>query len=296
MDSVKCFNLKPGLNLYYIPETKFKSTYITINMHNELKAETASTCALLSDVMQRGSRKHPDEIAISTYLQELYGASFAADIKRKGIDQILTFAVSYVDDSYLPEGEACADKVLEFLFDMLLDPYLENGAFSATYVAQEKVNLINDIQALINEKRAYSVWRLIENMCEDDVYSVHELGSVDAVKQITPESLYDFYKNELFCGPVDIFVAGKADVSAICAYAQERFKDIDIPNHVYPVPALYDQSLQGREVVERFDVTQSKLCLGYKTAISPTGEDYYKSNDLSCIPECTGIGWKRDRS
>ena len=276
MDSVKCFNLKPGLNLYYIPETKFKSTYITINIHNELKAETASVCALLSDVMQRGSRKHPDEIAISTYLQELYGASFAADIKRKGIDQILTFAVSYVDDSYLPEGEACADKVLEFLFDMLLDPYLENGAFSSTYVAQEKVNLINDIEALINEKRAYSVWRLIENMCENDVYSVHELGSVDAVNNITPENLYAFYKDVLFNGPIDIFVAGKADVSAICAYAQERFKNIDISNHVYPVPALYNQSLQGREVVERFDVTQSKLCLGYKTSIAPTGEDYYK--------------------
>lgn len=276
MESVKCFNLKPGLNLYYIPEQKFKTTYITINIHNELKKETASKCAILSDVMQRGCRKYPDETSVSMYLQELYGASFAADIKRKGIDQILTFATTFVDDTYLPEGEACLDKVLEFLFDMLLDPYLENGVFSKTYVQQEKINLINDIQALVNEKRAYSVWRLIENMCENDVYSVHELGSIEAVNNITPENLYAFYKELLATGPIDIFVTGNTDVSKICAYARERFESIDIQCHTYPVPDLYEKSLQGREVVERFDVTQSKLCLGYKTSVAPTDEDYYK--------------------
>jgi len=276
MESVKCFNLKPGLNLYYIPETKFKTTYITINIHNELKEETASKCALLSDVMNRGCRKHPNETAVSMYLQELYGASFSADIRRKGIDQILTLAAGFVDDSYLPEGEECADKVIEFLFDMLLDPYLENGLFSETYVEQEKGNLINDINALVNEKRAYSVWRLVENMCENDVYSVHELGSVEAVQEITPENLHAFYKELLTTGPIDIFVTGKADVSKICAYALDRFKNIDIQNVKYPFPKIYSKSLKGREVTECFDVTQAKLCLGYKTSISPMSDDYYK--------------------
>lgn len=276
MDSVKCFNLKPGLNLYYIPVDKFKTTYVSINIHNELKEETASKCALLADVMQRGSRKYPDETSISTHLQNLYGATFVTDIKRKGIDQILSFSIAAVDDKYLPEGEAYFDRVLEFLFDMLLDPFLENGAFSETYVNQEKLNLINDIHALVNEKRAYSVWRLVENMCAEDVYSVHELGSVDAVNAITPENLYVFYQEILRRGPIDVFVAGNADVSKICAMAQERFKDIKVENHKYPVPALYDKSLGGASVTERFDVTQSKLCLGYKTSVSPTSEDYYK--------------------
>ncbi len=276
MNHVKCFQLKPGLNLYHIPVDKFKTTYLSINIHNELKEETASMCALLADVMSRGCRKFPDETSVSMYLQELYGASFATDIKRKGIDQILNFSATCVDDSFLPENEACFDKVMEFLFDMLLDPYLENGAFSKTYVSQEKGNLINDIQALINEKRTYSVWRLIENMCENDIYSVHELGSIEAANKITAESLYDYYKQVLSKGPIDIFVVGKADISNVCAYAQKRFADVTLTNHAYPVPDLYDASLKGKEIVEQFDVTQSKLCLGYKTSVSPTSKDYYK--------------------
>ncbi len=276
MSHVKCFNIKQGLNLYYIPESKFKTTYVSINIHNTLKKETASKCALLVDVMRRGCKKFPNESAISLYLQELYGASFSADIRRKGIDQILSFSAVAVDDAYLPDGEACFDKVLAFLFDMLLEPYTENGHFSDVYVAQEKTNLINDIRALVNDKRSYSVWRLIENMCQNDSYSVHELGSEDAVESISPEDLYAFYEKTLTAGPIDIFVMGNADVGKICAYTQKRFENIELTNHDYPIPELYHENLLGKEITERFDVTQSKICLGFKTSIAPTDKDYYK--------------------
>lgn len=275
MNNVKCFNLKEGLNLYYIQEKKFKTTYVSINIHNELKEESASKCALLADVMRRGSRKFPDEISISTHLQELYGASFSTDVKRKGIDQILSFSVTAVDDAYLPDGEKCFDKVLEFLFDMLLDPYLEDSVFCSRYVKQEKTNLINDIHALVNEKRSYSVWRLIENMCKDDTYSIHELGTVSSVEKIDPENLYVFYNKILRKGPIDIFVTGNADVSKICSYAKNRFSDITLNNYNYPIPSLYDKDLNVQTITEKFDVTQAKLCLGYKTSISPTDKDYY---------------------
>ena len=144
MSNVKCFNLKQGINLYYIPETKFKTNYISINIHNELKQETAAKCALLSDVLNRGNKKFPTETAISEYMQELYGASFKADVRRKGIDQILTLSATCVNDDYLPENEKIFEQVTEFLFDMLLEPKVSDGAFDATFVSQEKINLINN--------------------------------------------------------------------------------------------------------------------------------------------------------
>lgn len=276
MDSVKCYNLKDGINLYYIPQDKFKTNYVSINIHNKLTPETASLCALLCDVMQRGSRKYPDDTSISLHLQNLYGAHFATDIKRKGIDQILTFSATALNDDYLPDREKCFDDVLEFLFDMLLDPYLENGVFSKTYVSQEKVNLINDIEALINDKRTYSVWRLIENMCENDEYSVHELGNKDAVLAIDENNLYDFYNKMMKTGPIDIIVTGNVDIDKVIEYAKLRFEGIKLSNSEYFTPELYNKSLDAKEVTEKFDVTQAKLCLGYKTNVAPDSEDYYK--------------------
>ena len=276
MSNVKCFNLKQGINLYCIPETKFKTNYISINIHNELKEETAAKCALFSDVLNRGNKKFPTETAISEYMQELYGASFKADVRRKGIDQILTLSATCVNDEYLPENEKVFEHVTEFLFDMLLEPKVSDMAFDSTFVAQEKINLINDIEAMINDKRTYSVWRLNELMFEGKPYSVYELGSVSQVEEITPKNLYEFYCDLLNSCLVDIFVVGKIDISSIMSYVEKRIEKINPTVSSYPVCELYEGNLHGKEITEHFDVTQAKLCMGFKTNIAPDCDEYYK--------------------
>lgn len=276
MSNVKCFNIKQGVNLYYIPEKKFKTNYISINIHNELKQETASLCALLSDVLGRGCKNYPTETAISEYMQELYGSAFKVDVRRKGIDQILALSASCVNDSYLPENEAVFDKVLEFLFDLLLKPKIANNSFDEVYVSQEKTNLINDIEAMINDKRTYSVWRLTELMFKDKPYSVYELGDVDSVKKITGKTLFEFYTNMLKSCPIDIFVVGEIDISSTLLYIEKRLENISPAEHNYPKAELYSESVAEKEITERFDVTQSKLCMGYKTSVDGSDDDYYK--------------------
>ncbi len=275
MSNVKCFNLKQGINLYYIPETKFKTNYISINIHNELKKETASLCALLSNVLGRGSKKYPTENKISEYMQNLYGSAFKSDIKRKGTDQILTISANCINDKYLPDNEGIFTKILEFLFDMLLEPKIIGSSFDETYVAQEKINLINDIEAMINDKRTYSVWRLTELMFENQPYAIYELGSVEEVKNITAQSLFAFYTDMLRKCPIDIFVVGDVRVSDVLAYCEKRLKKITPLNHNYPKMTLYSDNLNEKEITEYFDVTQAKLCMGYKTSTACTDDDYY---------------------
>lgn len=276
MSNVKCFNLKQGINLYYIPETKFKTNYISINVHNELKKEKAAYCALLSDVLGRGCKKYPTETAISEYMQELYGSACKVDVKRKGVDQILSVSGTCVSDEYLPAGEKVFDKVLEFLFDMLLEPLVVNSSFNETYVSQEKVNLINDIEAMINDKRTYSVWRITELMFKDHPYSVYELGDVTQVGAISAEGLYGFYVEMLEKSPIDIFVVGNVDVSEVLAYAQKRLASINPEKHTYPTCDIYTKCANEEEITERFDVTQAKLCMGYKTCVESDSDEYYK--------------------
>ena len=276
MSNVKCFNLKQGVNLYYIPENKFKTNYISINIHNELKRENASKTALLSDVLGRGCKKFPTETAISEYMQELYGSTFKVDIRRKGIDQILSLSATCVNDEYLPQNESVFNKVLEFLFDVLLDPKVDDNAFDEMYVNQEKINLINDIKAMINDKRTYSAWRLNELMFQDGPNAVYELGSVDDVEKITATSLYEFYKNMLKQCPIDIFVVGNIDVGEILSYIEKRLAKIEPLNYNYPKSELYCKDLNEKEITEYFDVTQAKLCMGYKTSIDGSSDDYYK--------------------
>ncbi|MBR6728560.1 MAG: insulinase family protein, partial [Clostridia bacterium] len=265
--------IKPGVRLHHIMTKQFKTVSVSLHFHRPLTQEEAAKNALLTDVLRRGNAEFKDSGALGRHLQSLYGASFGADVRRKGEDQILSFVVSTVADRFLPAGEGCVQKAAELLFDMVFCPQTENGAFRADYVEQEKINLINDIEALINDKRSYALWRLIENMCAGDRYAIHELGDVASVQAITPENLYDQYVRVISESPVDIFVTGETDISVICKLAEERFSAIS-PKSNYPETTLYMKSSVVKRVEESFDVSQAKLSMGFYTGISPQDSRY----------------------
>ncbi len=274
MNQVTTTEIKPGIRLHYIPAEQFKTVSVSVHFHRPLCKEEAANNALLTSVMGRGSSKLTDMAAISRYMQSLYGASFSADVSRKGEDQILSFSINVVEDSFLPVGETVVAEATKALFDMIFCPQVKDGAFREDYVSQEKVNLINDIEAQINDKRSYAVWRLIENMCAGDNYAIHELGDVDSVKEITAASLYAHYQKVMNESLIDIFVTGKADANAILEMAKERFTSIAPKEINYPKTDLYLPTGAYREVEERYDISQAKLSIGFYTGIAPTEERY----------------------
>ncbi|MBQ3554183.1 MAG: insulinase family protein [Clostridia bacterium] len=274
MEKVTCCNIKDGIRLYHIPSDKFKTVSMSVNIHRTLDKREAAYNALLCDVMRRGCEKYPTQRDVARLRQSLYGAFVDVDIRRKGEDQIISFQLSTVADCYLPETEKVQMRALGFLFDMMLEPLVEDGAFRADYVAQEKVNLKNDIDALINDKRAYAVWRLVELMCADEPYGVHELGTKEDVDSITPQSLYAHYQKVLSEGPIDIFVVGQVDIDSIRDYISERFAAVSVLKTAMPKTKLHTPAKEEQEIVEAFDVTQAKLCLGFYTGVKPEDSDY----------------------
>lgn len=274
MDKIKSLEIKPGLRFTHIPTDKFKTLTLSVNFHRPLCREEAAYNALLSDVMRRGCRKYPNQATLKQRQQELYGAYVDVDVRRKGEDQILSFVLSTVSDTYLPQGEKTERAAMDLLFEMLLYPLTEGEAFRADYVEQEKVNLKNDIDAMINDKRSYALWRLIELMCAEEPYGVHELGSKEEVDAITPQSLYAHYRKLLCEGPVDVFVTGQTDMEKMTEYLREKFSELSFTRTEIPTASLHESKEEMQSITEEFDVTQAKLCLGYTTGISPTDEDY----------------------
>ncbi|MBR5156265.1 MAG: insulinase family protein [Clostridia bacterium] len=274
MENLKSYDIKHGIRLFYIPAKKFKTAAMSVNFHRALKKEEASFNALLADVMRRGCAKYPDQASVMKLRQELYGAYFDVDVRRKGEDQILSFSISAVNERFLPEGETAFTGALDLLFEMILNPLVADGAFKAEYVEQEKVNLKNDIDAVINDKRAYATWRLIELMCKDEPYGVHELGDKESIDKITAESLYSHYEKVMSEGPVDVFVTGDVDIENIINVVKDKFSNITLTKTELPKAEIHKPAETETEIVEAFDVTQAKLCVGYSTGIMPTDADY----------------------
>lgn len=275
MNTVQIFNIKPGIRLHYIHTDRFKTVTVGVHIHRQLTEKEAAFNALLVDVMERGNQSLKTTEAISRYMQELYGAHFDADIRRKGQDQILSFTIHMVSDAFLPAGEGCVIKAIDTLYDMVGRPLCENEAFRQDYVAQEQTNLCNDIEAMLNDKRSYAVWRLIENMCSGDDYSVYELGSVEAVRAITPQSLFSHYQTVMRESLMDIFVTGDTDIDAVLSLTQKYFGQSALAAPTsHPQTPLYRPTGAMKTVEETYDVIQAKLSLGFYTGIAPDDARY----------------------
>ncbi|WFD09163.1 EF-P 5-aminopentanol modification-associated protein YfmF [Tepidibacter hydrothermalis] len=281
MHKVERINLGDKINLTFIGVDKFKTNLISVYMQRPLDKKEVTKNALIPNILKSGSNKFKSQREISKKLDNLYGAGIYADIAKKGDMQILSFKMSITDETYL--DEKILKESLIFLNDMINDPLVEDGGFNKEYVDIEKNNLSDKIKSRINDKSRYALERCIEEMCKDEKFSIYEYGYEEDIESINEKNLYDHYKNIIKTSPIDIVIAGNLDKDKVLEYIKNIFKferenviDIVGDNNIGTVESV-------KNVVDKMDVTQGKITLGYRTNIDYKDDRYYSLMVYSSI-------------
>ena len=263
---IKTMVLQPGVVLRCFPDKRFKHGSLTIQLVRPMGQEAAYN-ALLPAVLLRGTRSCPDMRSIIRRLDDLYGASAGATVRRIGDYHTTGLSSSFIEDRFAMDGDRVVKPMAEFLGQLLLDPALENGCFRADYVESEKENLIQTIQAQRNDKRAYAAGQLFQAMGKGDSFGIPRLGYEKDVAAITPQGLYDHYRKILRTSPVEIFYTGSVP--------PEEMAEILSPLFVHPdreVAQLPPQtplcSAPGGNITERMELAQGKLAMGFVTPVT----------------------------
>lgn len=262
-----------GFDLYVAPTEQFKTTTMRLVLRRPLRRGEHSLNAVVPFVLRRGTRVRPSAREIARYMEELYGAQFAADIDKSGETQQLELAASAADERFLPERIGLTRAIVAFLAEALLEPVLEGGTFRADFVAQEAENLRRRIEATINNKPQYAVNRLREEMCKDEPYGLHKYGDSDELKAMTAPALYEHYRRVLATSPVDMFVVGPVDPDEMAVLVREHVR---LPREaIEELPAVVARTpAEERTVVEEQPVQQAVLALGFRTGVRYPDEDY----------------------
>lgn len=266
--------LAPGVNLRAVQTDKFKTACFSVNFLRPHTKKDAAADALLPSVLLRATEKYPDIRSISTHLDELYGATFGTLVRRKGEVKLLGFYADFVEDAFLPERESVFSPMADFLREVLFRPLTENGVFCAVCVEGEKQNLINAIEASLNDKRSYAALRLQQIMCEGEAYGVPRLGTAEAVRAITPESLWEHYQTVLKTSRIEVFYAGRCSAEEAAALLAPVFDQRETAPFAPFATQVLRSARQVRECAETMDVTQGKLVMGLRTGITVSDEDY----------------------
>ena len=259
--------LFPDVTLRCRQDPRFKHGALSFQFLRPMCHEEAALNALLPAVLLRGSRNHPDLRAITWKLDDLYGASVSALVRRIGDLQSVGFYCSFTEDRFALPGDRILEPMAEFVGELLFQPVLENGCFRSEYVISERKNLISTIESELNDKRAYASAQLMRMMCKEDSYGVARLGDKEHAAAITPESLYAHYQKVLQESPLELFYVGAAPAEQVAQILTGIFRGV--ARNVRPVPAQTPYRDSGKEDrVETMDVTQAKLCMGFVTPIT----------------------------
>ena len=97
--------IAPEVNLDYVRSDKFKTGTLSVQLITPINEKTASFGALLPSVLRRGTMSHPDMRSLSTALDLLYGSSIGCTVRKKGENQCIGFAASFIDEEFVPGAD-----------------------------------------------------------------------------------------------------------------------------------------------------------------------------------------------
>lgn len=245
-----------------------KTNRITVAIVVPLAQSTVSEYAVLPYVLKRSCREYPDFTALNEKLSMLYGASLDARVSKLGENQILTISISSIDDRYSLGDEKIASECASLLASMLFDPALENEVFREKDVKVEKRLLHERIEAEINDKRQYAKKRAVEIMCENEAFGIDRLGSAEGADNLTAEKITAAWHNVLSNAPIVVTVLGPADPEPVIKEIKERFEKFKRAARPIKKTEVVLETDEVKNVVERMDVTQAKLVLGFRAGIA----------------------------
>jgi len=253
--------------LTYVPSEKFKTSFLSAQMVMPLAKETAGLNALLVNVLSRGTVRCPDMASMSRALDLLYGARLEPTVRKKGENQVFGFAASCVDDRLLPAGERLIEPLADLMGELYLSPATRNGRLDGGYVDSERENLADLIRSEINDKRSYASRRLIEEMCAGEPYGVGRLGTAREVERISLQKLNSHYQSILPRARLELFYCGWAPEKRVAGAFTRAFAGLPRQGgQIAPAPTCVLPVPEGcRMVEEAMDVTQGKLCVGFRT-------------------------------
>lgn len=255
-----------------VKESRFKTMRISVTAFLPLSIKTAAQNALMSLVMTRSCEKYPDFTQLSRKLASLYGASLSSGFRKMGDVQALTFSISGIDDRYALSEDVVSKELSDLLCDVIFNPFVKDMTFDSTECEQERRQLIDMIDSEFNEKRIYANKKAISAMCETEAYGIARYGDKETVEKATASDLYQAWKNMLSTARFEIVFVGDCDSSSAFDVFKSRFEKLD--RAVVKLDTFVKRQADDVKTInEDMELSQSKMILGFRTAVAEPDDD-----------------------
>lgn len=262
-----------GVDLVAIPANRFKTNQITISLALPLNSDTASANALALGLVTRRCEEFPNMIELNRELAHLYGATIYDSVTKVGESQVMSLSATCLDDRFSLDGESISFDTIKLLTSLLFKPrFNENGEFFDDDVENEKRILIEKLNSEENEKRVYVLRQAESKMFSGEPYAVNKYGTVSNVESLDSKAVTKAWLNMLKKAKIFVTLVGDTNVDKVYDYLKNVFSFVERDFEPLQAPVFVPRAKEVKNYLERIDVKQGKLVMGFRVNVKPDDE------------------------
>lgn len=254
-----------GIRLCSYKTDRFKTGRLSFNIAVPLLKD-ASCNAILPYILNRSCKEYRTYRELNKKLASLYGATLTPSVMKNGETHVLRLSMTMIDNKFAFDNEDIILSCADLLFGLVFNPNADENKFDEDEVTREKRLMVERIQGEMNDKRVYALRRLEQIMCENEAFSSNAYGTEDGINKLTPESIYDAYRNVLETGHILVNAVGNVDTAKIAELLKRYIVKSGIKRenltklHTEVVTTAGDP----KHVTEELPVNQGKLVMGFR--------------------------------
>ena len=272
---VQKFNIK-NIPTHLAKTDKFKTITIQVVFLNEFSKENATKLSLLTRLLNSSTKLYNSKKKLVNKLYDLYDASLAVYSYPTYKTSTTIFSLEIVNENNLNDKNLMNDAI-EFLNEVIFNPNIENGKFSQKEFLEEKRRLKESIEKIYDNKNRYTLRKMIQLMCKDEITSVSSLGTLEDLDQITESDIAIEYEKLINTSNISMYVVGDIEKDEVIS----KFNKLDFTRNSsfdFEIESNEEHKvLSVKEEREVQNVNQSILCMGFRTEFNTSHSLYYQS-------------------
>ncbi len=260
----KILNIGNNIDFISIAEPKFKTNTIEIVMMTPLSGDTNAAYSLAASLLTNSCKAYPTIAALTKKTDALYGATISASVGKRGDVMQVALIATAIADRFALGQEPLLEELTDLLLECLFRPNAADGAFDESEFKIQKQDLLDAIDAEINNKRGYAVTRASETAFAGEPHAEPVYGRREDVEKLTSQQVYAAYEKLLRESVIRIYHVGPAEAAALPGRMQEAFAQVARDPKEIPLHAYSQCKEKPADIVDPMNVSQSKLVLVFK--------------------------------
>ena len=209
----------------FIKNENFQTILINIIFPYQENEEELAKQALLPAMLVYMTEKYPTEELFQKQLKENYILSYSARQITIGTTAAFNFHLEIPDKKTLKKD--VIEKQVELFSEAIFHPKIENEGFDNFELKREKENLKLKIRNSEKSFKAYLSNQTAKLVDNEGIFSRNLKDHLSQIDEITPQNLYDYWKEKIKNNTPIIFIMGNIEEKEITPIIEKYFIKYD---------------------------------------------------------------------